>query len=241
MNWSVFTTAMGGASIEFLETAVIAYAVARSGYLWEAIWGCITGLTLVTLAAVVLGTNLQLIPLHWLQIIIGIGLIWFGWRWTNKSLRRQMNRQRAGWMADDPLSNEGIVLDERQEGFSQLNFVIMTKSAALEALEVAIIVTTMGLASRAWYEVLSATVVALLFSIVLVAILHRYLLNVPEVLIKLIAGILLCSLGTFWLGEGLGLNWWFGDLAIVGIVSLYCFISTVVFLWLKRNPQLENQ
>lgn len=235
MNWSVFATAMGGATIEFLETAAIAYAIARTGYLWEAIWGCVTGITLVALAAIAFGTSLQLIPLHWLQIVIGIGLIWFGWGWTNKSLRRQMNGQRAGWMADDPLNNEGIILDEQQEGFNKLNFVIMTKSAALEALEVAIVVTTLGLASRAWYEALSATVVALLFSIILVAILHRYLLKVPEVLIKLMAGILLCSLGTFWLGEGLGLSWWFGDLAIVGIVSLYCLIATVVFLWLNRN------
>ncbi|NEQ96246.1 MAG: hypothetical protein F6K30_05915 [Cyanothece sp. SIO2G6] len=92
---------------------------------------------IVTILAIALGTNLQLIPLHWLQIVTGTVLLWFGWGWT----------------------------------FSQLNFFIMTKSAALE---------------------------------------------VPDVFIKLGTGILLCALGSFWLGEGLGFDWPFEDWVILG-------------------------
>ncbi|NJR65188.1 MAG: COG4280 domain-containing protein [Leptolyngbyaceae cyanobacterium CRU_2_3] len=229
MDWGVFTAATSGASIEFLETAAIAYAIARSGYPREAVWGSFAGIGLVTLAAITLGTSLQFIPVRGLQTIIGLVLIWFGWGWANKSLQRQATRQRAGWMADDPLVNEGISLDMQQEGFNPLNFLVMTKSAALEAVEVAIIVTTLGAASGSWYEVLSATLMALLGSFILVATLHRYLLNIPEVLIKLVTGILLCALGTFWLGAGLGLEWWFGELAVVGILALYGLITTLAF------------
>ena len=63
--------AAGSASVEFLETAAIAYAIARSGYRREAIWGTVAGLTVVAMAAITLGSSLQLIPLYLLQILIG--------------------------------------------------------------------------------------------------------------------------------------------------------------------------
>lgn len=62
-------------------------------------------------------------------------------------------------------------------------------------------------------------------TISIVTVLHQYLLNVPEVLIKLGSGILLGGLGSFWLGEGLGFDWLFGDLAI----------AAIVLWWLKRD------
>jgi Ca2+/H+ antiporter, TMEM165/GDT1 family len=104
MNWSVFLAAGGSASIEFLETAAIAYAIARSGYLREALWGSLAGLTAVAGIAGVFGTGLQAIPLHWLQIGIGTVLLWFGWGWVKKSVLRQVQGKRAGWIADDPLT-----------------------------------------------------------------------------------------------------------------------------------------
>jgi len=42
-----------------------------------------------------------------------------------------------------------------------------------------------------------------------------HLLKVPEVLIKLGAGILLMAFGTFWVGEGLGWNWPLGELMLL--------------------------
>jgi Ca2+/H+ antiporter, TMEM165/GDT1 family len=237
MNWSVFLAVGGSASIEFLETAAIAYAIARSGYLREALWGSIVGITVVAGVAGVFGTGLQNIPLHWLQIGIGTVLLWFGWGWIKKSVRRQIQGRRAGWIADDPLTAEGIALDAQSQGFSTLNFLIMTKSAALEAFEVAVVVITLGLGSGEWFEALGATGLALLTSIVLVAVLHRYLLKVPDVLIKLGAGLLLCTLGTFWLGEGWGLKWWFGDGAIVAIAALYGFLVAVVIYFSKTRQE----
>ena len=68
MNLGVFIAAMSSASVEFFETAAIAYAIARSGYQQEAISGSFTGLTVVGLISAILGTGLQLIPLHLLQV-----------------------------------------------------------------------------------------------------------------------------------------------------------------------------
>ncbi|MGJ3249471.1 MAG: COG4280 domain-containing protein [Elainellaceae cyanobacterium] len=240
MNWNIAIAAGSSSSLEFLETAAIAYAIARSGYGKEAITGCVIGLTTVTIVAIALGTNLQFIPLHWLQLVTGAVLLWFGWGWVKKAVQRQATGHRAGWVNDDLLTTEGISLDTQPQGFSMLNFIVMTKSAALEAFEVAVIVMTLGLASNTWHEALIATGFAFIGSIILVVVLHPYLLKVPDVFIKLGAGVLLSALGTFWLGEGLGCQWFFGDWAILGLVSLYSFIATLSILWIKTKVNLQD-
>ncbi len=235
MNLGVFVGALSGASIEFFETAAIAYAIARSGYHREAILGTIAGLAVVGLAAATLGTGLQqLIPLQFLQIAIGILLLWFGWGWVKKSVLRQVKGKRAGWI-DQPLQAEGIVLERRRQGFSRLNFVVMVKSAALEGLEVAIVVITLGLGSKAWSEALWGAVLALSLTVAVVAVLHGHLLKVPEVLIKLSAGVMLMAFGTFWLGEGVGLAWPFEDFSLLGLIGLYGFICFVTIQWLRAK------
>ena len=188
MNWNVAIAAGGGASLDFLEIAVIAYAIARSGYQREAIAGCAAGISSVAIAAVALGSNIQLVPRHWLQRITGAVLLWFGWGWTKKAVVRQATGRRAGWLADDPLEAEAIALEAAPQGFSTANFIVMAKSAALEAFEVAVIAVTLGIASSAWGEVLGAVGVACVGSIVVVAALHAYLAKVPDVLIKLEIG-----------------------------------------------------
>jgi len=241
MNIGVFVGAFGGASVEFFETAAIAYATARSGYQREAALGTITGLAIVGLAAGILGTELRLIPLQFLQIGIGLVLLWFGWGWVKKSVLRQAKGKRAGWVTD-PLGSEGIVLETPRQGFSRLNFIIMVKSAALEGLEVAIIIITLGLASRAWDEAWWGAALALSLTVAVVAVLHGQLLKVPEVLIKLSAGVLLMAFGTFWLGEGVGLPWPYGDLSLLGLIGVYgliCFIA-IRRLQVKRSYPIER-
>ncbi|NCJ06944.1 hypothetical protein GS597_10565 [Synechococcales cyanobacterium C] len=237
MNWQILFAATASAGVEFLETAAIAYAIARSGYWREAIAGSIVGLVAVGMIAAGLGTGLTAIPLRWLQVGIGVLLLWFGSGWVRKSVRRQVNQQRAGWIGDDPLAAEGIALAASEAKFSWTNFVIMTKSAALEGLEVAIIVVTLGLASGAWREAVGGAIAALGLSLVMVMLLHPYLVNLPEVLIKLGAGILLCALGSFWLGEGLGLDWLLGDWAILILVSLYTLAATIIIAGLSRTTK----
>lgn len=234
MNTGVFVTVLSGAGVEFFETAAIAYAVARSGYAREAIWGTVSGVGIVAVSAALVGTGLKLIPLHLLQIAIGLVLLWFGWGWYKKSILRQASHRRAGWITD-PLEAEGIHLESRNRRFSHVNFIVMFKSAALETLEVALVVLPLGLASGAWAEALSATGIALLFTLLLVAVLHGYLVKVPEVLLKLGAGILLLSYGTFWLGEGLGFDWWLGDWMLLILFGIYSLVSVLAIRWIEAK------
>ncbi len=234
MNVGVFVAALGGASVEFFETAAIAYAIARSGYQREAYWGTIAGLVLVGVASAVLGTGLQLIPLRILQVVIGLVLLWFGWGWVKKSVLRLALGKRAGWVSD-PLTSEGIELESSPRRFSRINFIIMTKSSALEALEVAIVVVTLGLASGAWSDALLGTALALLLTVGVVAVLYGHLLKVPEVLLKLGVGVMLMAFGTFWLGEGAGVVWPLGDLALLILIGLYGLICFLAIRYLRTK------
>ena len=234
MNVGVFTTVLGSASVEFFETAAIAYAIARSGYPREAAWGTITGLALVAAAAAVLGVSLQAVPLRLLQILIGVLLLWFGWGWYKKSILRQANHRRAGWITE-PLEAEGIHLDPQRQRFNRFNFIMMLKSSALEALEVALVVLPLGLASGAWNEAITAVGLSLLLTALAVVLLHGYLVKIPEVLLKLSAGTLLLAYGTFWLGEGVGIDWIFGDGMLLIWVGLYGTASSV------GNPVATNE
>jgi uncharacterized membrane protein len=233
MNVGVLITSFSSASVEFFETAAIAYAIARSGYPREAIWGTAAGLVAVGTAAALLGQRLQMIPLHILQILIGVVLFWFGWGWYKKSILRQAKHKRAGWITD-PLEAEGIHLEQRRR-FSRLNFIVMFKSAALEALEVALVVLPLGLASQAWAEAVSATGIALLLTVALVAALHGYLVKIPEVLLKLSAGVLLLSYGTFWLGEGAGLHWPIGESMLLILIGFYALAAFLSIRWLQAQ------
>lgn len=236
MNWSIFLAALGSTSVEFFEVVAIAYAVGSSGYVREAVWGVIVGLIAVLSVAIALGNGLQFLPLQPLQILIGGLLLWFGWGWVQKSVRRLATGRRAGWIDDDVLEKEGIVLEQESVGFSKLNFLIMTKSVALEALEIVVIVMTLGLATSAWYEAIAATGLALLLSLVMVVFLHQYLVKLPEVLIKLGAGIMLSAMGTFWLGEGMGVEFPFDEVSIVILMSLYSLTAGISVYWLKNQP-----
>ena len=233
MNLGVFITALGSGSVEFFETAAIAYAISHSGYRREALWGTIAGLVIVGAIAAVLGTGLQYIPVHWLQIFIGAVLLWFGWGWFKKSVIRQAKHKRAGWVTD-PLESEGIQL-EKQQGFSRINFILMTKSSALEALEVALVVVSLGLASGAWHEALWGASIALVLTIGVVVMLHGYLIKLPEVLLKLSAGILLLAYGTFWLGEGMGWDWVLGEWMLLILCGLYSLVAFLAIRWLSKR------
>lgn len=236
MNWSIFLAALGSTSVEFFEVVAIAYAIGSSGYVREAIWGTIVGLMAVLSVAITLGSGLQFLPIQPLQILIGGLLLWCGWGWVRKSVGRLATGRRAGWIGDDVLAKEGIILEGESVGFSRLNFLIMTKSVALEALEIVVIVMTLGLATNAWLEAIAATGLALLLSLVMVVFLHQYLVNLPEVFIKLGAGIMLSAMGTFWLGEGMGVEFPFDEFSILILMILYTLTASISVYWLKNQP-----
>jgi Ca2+/H+ antiporter, TMEM165/GDT1 family len=194
----------------------------------------VTGIVAVVLAGALLGPALVLFPLRWLQVAAGLVLIYFGWKWSKKSVIRQAVGKRAAWI-ENPLKNRPLDMDRAKSRFSYLNFAMMTKCAALETFEVALIVITIGLSSRAWLEALSGASIALAATIVLVISLHGYLRRLPDVFLKLGAGLMLLTLGTFWLFEGLGFKWPIGELSALPLFCLFSLSSWLAIQLVRRQ------
>ena len=234
IHLGVFIGAALSSGIEFLEIVAIAYALSGAGYRREALLGSVTGIVAVALAGALLGPQLLFFPLRWLQIGAGAVLIYFGWNWTKKSVVRQASGRRAGWI-ENPLKNRPLETDRSKTGFSYLNFVVMTKCAALETFEVALVVITIGLSSTAWLEALAGASIALALTVGLVVSLHGYLQRLPDVFIKLGAGLMLLTLGTFWLIEGLGLKWPMGELSALPLFCLFLLLSWIAILLIRKQ------
>ena len=109
----------------------------------------------------------------------------------------------------------------------------------LETFEVALIVITIGLSSRAWLEALSGASIALAITVGLVISLHGYLRRLPDVFLKLGAGLMLLTLGTFWLLEGLGLKWPLGELSTLPLFCLFSLSSWVAILVVGRRSIVQ--
>jgi Ca2+/H+ antiporter, TMEM165/GDT1 family len=239
MRPEIFLSAFLGAGVEFLEIVAIAYALGRSGFVREALWGSVAGIALVTAAALLLGTRLTAIPLRWVQLTAGLVLLYFGWGWTKKSVLRWSSGKRAGWI-QNPLRDPELELTADRAKFSFGNFVVMLKSAALETFEVAIIVITIALSSRAWVETLAGAGLALVATVAVIWILHGVLLRVPDVFLKLGAGLLLLAFGTFWLGEAAGLEWPGEDLSVLGLLLIYFVLSLGAVRWLRARRRVRS-
>ena len=205
MNLQIFVASFAGTGVEFLETAVIAYALARTGSVREAIIGTALGNLLIALPAYFAWPWLASIPIHLFQCGVGVLLLWIGGSWLIKSVRRKRHGQRPEWV-ENPLRAFSDRSESSRERFSLFKTLVMTKSAAIEAFEICMIVSALAVASEAWGSALAGMAVALLGTGCLVIILQGKLQQVPEVDFKLWTGALLSSIGIWWIYEGLA-NW----------------------------------
>jgi uncharacterized membrane protein len=159
------------------------------------------------LIVVALGPLLNRVPLHALQLVIGVLLLLFGMRWLRKAILRA-----GGVIA---LHDEGIAFateteelrDQARQQETRLDWLAglaSFKAVVLEGLEVVFIVIAVG-AGR--------------------GLVGRPLERVPENTLKFAVGVMLSAFGVFWTGEGLGVPWPGEDLAIVAIAALFLLIA----------------
>jgi len=64
--------------------------------------------------------------------------------------------------------------------------------------------------------------------------LHRPLANIPENTLKYAVGLLLCAFGSFWVGEGIHLNWPAADWSLVVLMVFY-FVTSQALIFLARS------
>ena len=198
------------------------------------------GTASLVLALVVagLGPALQRIPIATLRFVVGALLLAFGLQWLRKAILRA-----SGYK---PLHDEAEVFSrERQEagsaaaaGQGQMDwysFTVAFKGVLLEGLEVAFIVVTFG-ATQGHLGLATAAAAAASIAVVIAGLVVRGPLErVPENTLKFVVGVLLSSFGIFWGGEGAGVEWPGGDLAILGVIAFVGLVSLTLTRALRRR------
>ena len=217
--------------VEFVEalTVVLAVGVVRG---WrDALLGSAAALLVLLALILTLGHALSALPLRAVQIAVGTLLLLFGMRWLHKAILRA-----AGVI---PLHDELATFAAERDALGQphrsrpargsrdtLALATTFKVTLLEGLEVVFIVIAVAAGGRdLWIPASLGALAALVLVAALGVLLHRPLARIPENALKFGVGVLLTGFGSFWVGEGLGVRWPAGDIALLGLVAGYLLVA----------------
>jgi uncharacterized membrane protein len=192
-----------------------------------------TGLAAGVLAVivVVLGAAIDSFPVADAQVVVGVFLLLFGLRWLHKAILRQ-----AGLKAQHDEAEE---FEATQRALSSREHWVALTTAfngvLLEGVEVVLIVIALGGVGHRVEAVVGA-VAALAAVIVLGVVLRAPLTKVPENLMKATVGVMLTSFGVFFVGEGIGVEWWHADASLVLLVAIFGTLFVVCSRLLVHPP-----
>jgi Ca2+/H+ antiporter, TMEM165/GDT1 family len=240
----LFLTVAVASSVEAVEalTIVLASGITRG---WRSTFeGVFAALAALTVIVVVVGTTLiYYIPLSILRIVIGTLLLIFGLQWLTKAIRRASGFKALHDEADI-YNKEVAVLSEDKGLFNgkrdSLAFVVSFKGVFLEGMEVVMIVISFGLSSGSYSQLKIAAIAALAASAIIAiigAVVSKPLSMIPENDMKLGVGVLLTVFGTFWMGEGAGVEWPLGDVFILVLVVIIAAATLGLMFYFKQLHQ----
>jgi len=220
----VALAALIASSVEVVEAFTIVLAVSVVRGVRPAAFG--TAAALVVLSAVVaaFGPLLASVPVHGLQLAVGVLLLVFGLGWLRKAVLRA-----AGVLAlhdeDQAFAKQTRALrdqsDARETAADWLAGTVAFKAVLLEGTEVVFIVLAVGARPGLLVPAAVGAAAACVMVLGLGLAVRRPLAKIPENSLKFLVGGMLTAFGTFWCCEGLGTPWPGGDWAILGLVALY--------------------
>ena len=106
-----------------------------------------------------------------------------------------------------------------------ISFTVAAKGVLLEGLEVAFIVVTFGASANMLGPAAAGAAAAGALVLGIAFLVHRPLAAVPENGLKFAVGVMLTGFGTFWAGEGIGIDWPAGDAAILALLAGYVILA----------------
>lgn len=216
-------------AVEFVEAVTIVLAVGVTRQWRSTLLGVFAALVALTLLVAVFGTAIVLfVPIDVVRVVVGGFLLIYGMQWLTKAVLRAggarakhdetaiYRREIAALRAEKPVPATGM---------DWVSFTVAAKGVLLEGLEVAFIVVTFGAtAGMLGPAVLGATGAGALV-LGIAAMVHRPLATVPENGLKFAVGIMLIGFGTFWAGEGVGIDWPAGDATIPVLLAGYAALA----------------
>ena len=227
----VLILAVFGASlVEMVEALTLVVAAGATRGWRSALEGAASAARVLAVLIVAVGIPLiHYVPIDALRVAVGGLLLVLGMGWLRKAWLRSSGLKA---MHDEDLIYEETVSSLRLEAPPKTSrdavaFAIAFKGVFLEGTEVALIVVSLGASShRLGLAAVSAAAAVVLVSLV-GAFVARQLSSVPENALKSVVGVMLCSFGLFWVGEGAGLHWPGSDLFILVFVGVFS-IATLI-------------
>ncbi len=236
--WLVALPAFAASLVECVEALTIVLAVGAAAGWRPALGGAALALLALTGTVILLGPHLLAIPERPLKLVIGALLLIFGLRWLRKAVLRA-----AGALA---LRDEGRAYARLRERVATQDAAVRPGAfgalgtsfagVALEGLEVAFIVLALGRSPATLGAAGLGAAAAACAVIGLGIVLHRPLLHVPENALKLLVGVMLSGIGTFWFLEGLGLQW-ASDVAILIPIAVYALLAWLSVAVIARRAR----
>ena len=244
-NWAVLTASFLASAVEFVEAFTIVLVIGVTINWRSALTGAAAAAGALVVIVGALGTALVIfVPINILRLVVGLLLVLFGLKWLKKAILRYAGvraRHDEEAIYEEQLAELRARGEAPHRGLDPFGVVTSFKSVLLEGLEVAFIVITFGSATSTAVggkgNSIGSAAIGAAAALVLVAgagaLIRAPLQHVPENTLKFVVGIMLTSFGTFWGGEGVGIQWWREDLFIVILVALYLAASGALVLWLR--------
>jgi uncharacterized membrane protein len=227
-EWSTSAPAIGSAFfaslVEIVEAFTIILAVATLRGWRPAVLGTVAAITVLSAIVLVLGSLLDRVSLHLLQLVIGILLLLFGIGWLRKAALRAagvipLHDEDAIFAAETQLMSEEA--QRRKTSLDWIAGIAAFKAVLLEGLEVVFIVIAVGAGRGFLWPASLGALAACLLVLLVGTVVHRPLSQVPENTLKFGVGVMLSAFGVFWTGEGLGVEWPGHDLALIVFAALF--------------------
>jgi len=225
-------------AVEFVEALTIVLAVGVTRQWRSTLVG--VGAAALTLAVIVgvFGTAIVLfVPIAVLRLVVGAFLLVFGLQWLCKAILRAAGARARH---DEAAIYERQVAHLAEEppvpaaGMDWISFTVAFKGVLLEGLEVAFIVVTFGASAGQLGPAALGAAAAGALVLMAGAALHRPLARVPENGLKYAVGLMLVTFGTFWAGEGIGIDWPGSDAVLFVLLAAY-LVASLGGVWAIRS------
>jgi uncharacterized membrane protein len=230
--------------VEFVEALTVVLAVGMVRGWRSALFGTAAALLLLLTLVGAFGQSLARLPLPLLQLLIGILVLLFGLRWLRKAILRAAGllalHDELASFANQTAALHNLVMPHSQ--WDRVAFATAFKIVMLEGIEVVFIVIALGAGAGHMLPACLGAAAALLTVIGLGVALHRPLGRIPENTLKFAVGIMLAAFGTFWVAEGMHLQWPHSDWSVLGLIAGYLGVAqTLVLLSRSRSIAVRRR
>jgi len=245
--------------VEMVEALTIVVAAGVSRGWRSALEGAALAALVLGVLVVAVGVPLvRYIPIDALRVLVGALLLVLGLNWLRKAILRASGHlakhdedaifaetvaelsSAGGAPAASPEAPGGSAGARRPgRGRDGVGFAVAFKGVFLEGTEVVLVVIGLGAAQHRLGLAALAAAAAVVVVAAVGLVVARQLSEVPENTIKTVVGVMLTSFGLFWVGEGAGVHWPGGDLAIPVLVVLFALIYFAFTAFMRSRLPLS--